>query len=938
MSSQAAARSTDPLSAAADEAQPFEQRLQPGLRIGPYELIRPLGRGGMATVHLARDTRLGRRVAIKFLLEKRRQVVDDFLREARATAACQHENIVTIYAVDELDGVPYMVLEYLEGESLRASIAGRRVSATRAVELMLPVLRALTRAHELGIVHRDLKPENVLLTSSGALKVLDFGIAALFDEPRPRASEPPPTAAANTNATAETGSAAQDDDLLDTAPTGLLAGTPAYMSPEQFGAAEPDARADLWAVGIMLYEMLAGHHPVQPLTLSAVHQSATSLDQPLPSIASVDATLPARLVHAVDRSLQKRRELRWSNARELLSELEAVLPTRAMRAISEDNAPYPGLLSFQESESDRFFGREREVRSTVARLRETPLVGIIGPSGIGKSSFVRAGVVPALKSSGDAWEAFVLRPGRQPLHTLSAIVHNGSSTNNSVKDKLAEYESLILRLRKEPGYLGAFLRALAVRRNERIVIFVDQFEELYTLVSDDEERRAFLACLAGVADDAAAPLRVLISLRSDFLDRVGEDKRFADELARGLMFLQPLARDGLREALVAPLEQIGYRFESEEVSEDMVQALATTPGALPLLQFAGAKLWETRDRARKLISAASYRELGGISGVLAQHADQVVAALPTQQQKLVRALFQRLVTSDGTRAVVNIDELVELSRDPAEVRALLDQLVQARLLVLQGRIDEGGTIELIHESLIRSWPLLRRWIDEGRDDAAFREQLTIAARQWDTRGRAQGLLWRGEAMADARHWRTRHNDRLPAKEQAFLDAVFSLDTRSARMRRAALVAVIAFLSAVIAIGSVLLVQVREAEQTARRAELQSRERADVAKFQRDRARQAEARVKSQLELVEREQAAKQQAQAEVQRGKEDLRSANADLAQALQQAEAQSRRASVAASDAQKLAGSLQATNQQLERLLDAERKRAEQLERERRKILTELK
>src|SRR5947209_5757485 len=166
--------------------------LEPGARIRQYEIIRELGRGGMGVVYLARDTKLARRVAIKFLVAESRELVEGFLREARATAACHHDNIVVIHEVDEHAGVPYMVLEYLEGQSLRAFIKGRQLPPGRVVELMVPVARALVRAHQLGIVHRDLKPENVFVTTGGTIKVLDFGIASLFAETQHHAPPPPP--------------------------------------------------------------------------------------------------------------------------------------------------------------------------------------------------------------------------------------------------------------------------------------------------------------------------------------------------------------------------------------------------------------------------------------------------------------------------------------------------------------------------------------------------------------------------------------------------------------------------------------------------------------------------------------------------------------------------------------------------------------------------
>jgi serine/threonine protein kinase len=907
-------------------AVPALKKLQAAVRIRQYELIRELGSGGMGVVWLARDTRLGRRVAIKFLLAQERDLIDGFLREARATAACQHENIVVIHEVDDGEdiGLPSMVLEYLEGQSLRSFIRGRQLSPHRAVELMLPVARALVRAHELNIVHRDLKPENIFVTQSGTIKVLDFGIASLFSEVAPPGD---PTIV-------ETGgmSSLGDDDITNTFAASKVTGTLPYMACEQFSDGGVDARADLWALGIILYELCSGHHPIQPLDSDALWRNAMHLEQPMPRLLDEVPQVPARLSQLVERCLQKRVDKRISSARAVLAELELLLPSRAQRKYGENESPYPGLVAFQEEESDRFFGRGRDVLQVLSRLREHPLAAIIGPSGVGKSSFVRAGVIPALKASGERWEAFVLRPGRQPLTALATMIQPlTTSVKSSIQDKINEHERLVQRLRDEPGYLGAVLRQRSVQRNEKIVLFVDQFEELYTLQPDEAQRRAFVACLSGVADDAQAPLRVVLSLRSDFLDRVGEDKRFADELARSLILLQPLGREQLREALKAPIEQLGHTFESQLMIEEMVAALATTPGALPLLQFAGSMLWEARDQERKMLTHASYMHMGGISGVLAQHADQVVHALSPPTQKLVRSLFQRLITAEGTRAIVEISELADLATDPKEVRTLVDHLVEARLLVVQARgAEDSATVELVHESLLTSWPLLRRWLEEGRDDAAFREQLRAAARQWHSHRRDEGLLWRGEAMEEARIWRARHSDALPSNEQQFLDAVFALANRAERLQRFAVIGTIALLTFVIALGTVALVQVRRAERRAI-------DQAQVARHEAERAREAETRVQAQLDTIRNEQEARTQAQKEVARGKEDLRVVNAELEQALEKANAESARAKSAASGEHKAAESLKDTNAKLQQLLAQERARSEKLEKERKKITTEL-
>ncbi len=327
-------------------------------------------------------------------------------------------------------------------------------------------------------------------------------------------------------------------------------------------------------------------------------------------------------------------------------------------------------------------------------------------------------------------------------------------------------------------------------------MFVDQFEELYTQVADQRERLAFTACLAGVCDDVTTPLRLVLSLRSDFLDHVAEAPALMAELTRGLFFLTPPNRDGLRDALIQPAEMAGYQFETPRMIESMLDHLEHTPGALPLLQFAASQLWEMRDRERRLLTAESYDRIGGIAGALASHADAVLAECTAREQALVRALFLRLITPERTRAIVPVSELYELSPDHAELHRVIDRLVRSRLLVGQtaagesGGTTAGGSIEIVHESLIQSWPLLRRWLDETQEDAAFLEQLRNAAKQWQAKGYAQYLLWRGEAMQEAKLWHSRYRGELPELQRAYLDAVFCLSARAARRKRLAIVGAI----------------------------------------------------------------------------------------------------------------------------------------------------
>ena len=889
-----------------------------GTRVNQFELIRELGRGGMGQVFLARDTRLARLVALKFLGLTSEELTRRFLVEARATARCQHENIVVIYEADEWQGKPYLALEYLEGEPLARTLAGKTLPPARAIEIMVPVVRALVRAHELAIVHCDLKPDNIYLTGDGVVKVLDFGIARLFAGPEGRPAAPDASA-----------------DLEATEPHGI-SGTLPYMSPEQWGADEIDHRTDLWAIGIVFWEMLTGRHPLDPVTTQRLWQAAASLDEPMPRIATAMPDVPSALEAIIDRCLAKRKADRFAGARELLEALEPLLPGRHGRRLEEGENPYPGMTAFQESDADRFFGRGRDVAHMVARMADHPLVGVVAPSGVGKSSFVRAGVIPALRAAqgSDEWEVFVTRPGRSPLASLAALL----------QPIAGDPQALLARLRAEPGILGTLLRSRARQKRERILLFVDQFEELYTLCGDAEERLAYTACLAGVADDPATPLRVAVSMRSDFLDRAAEDRVFMDRLTRGLLFLPPIDREGMREALVEPLAMVGCSFEREAMVADMLDSLAGAPGALPLLQFTASMLWDARDRTRRVLTETSYQAIGGVAGALATHADNVLAAMSPDRQKLARAVLLRLVTSDGTRAIVDVAELTGLAPDPGEVRAVVDQLVQARLLVVQAR-EEGPVVEIVHESLITRWPTLRRWIEETAEDAAFLEQLRGAAKQWQARGRPAGLLWRGEAIEDARTFARRYKGQLPARERAFLDAVLELGTRAARRRRGLVIGAFVVLVGLVAAAAVALVSIREAERTAR-------EQRGVAMREMTRAQEAEAQVLSQMDTIKAQLATIQEKEAERARAEEETAAATQELsaaetivAQSRESLEAANQRlkkaletARTAQREAEQATRRAEAAAARLEELLDKERKKVERLEVEKKKLATQLK
>ena len=272
------------------------QSLLTGQQIGVYKILSPLGKGGMGEVHLALDTRLQRKVAIKLLPARYTtdaERVRRFAQEARAASALNHPNILTIHEIGEVEDTHYIVTEYVAGETLRqrmTSAPHKQLPLTETLRITTQMTEAIAAAHEAGIIHRDIKPENVMVRKDGYVKVLDFGLAKLIEQTAPVIDPQAPTYASLTEA-------------------GIVMGTPRYMSPEQARGERVDARTDIFSLGVMLYEMIAGHAPFVGATTSETIAAILRDDPPL-LIASAPATPPA-LERIIGQALRKDRAERY---------------------------------------------------------------------------------------------------------------------------------------------------------------------------------------------------------------------------------------------------------------------------------------------------------------------------------------------------------------------------------------------------------------------------------------------------------------------------------------------------------------------------------------------------------------------------------------------------------------------------------------------------
>jgi WD40 repeat protein/tRNA A-37 threonylcarbamoyl transferase component Bud32 len=464
------------------------------------------------------------------------------------------------------------------------------------------------------------------------------------------------------------------------------------------------------------------------------------------------------------------------------------LTAESTRERAREPAPYLGLAPFSAGDARRFVGRERETETFVNLLRARRLVALVGASGAGKSSFLAAGVLASLP---DGWSSVSFRPGADPARAL------------------IQAAGLAVR----PEAPAADLADALVRRaaGGTLVVAVDQMEELFALGAVAEERTRFAAALARAADLGGGAVRVLLCMRDDFLARAEALEPLRGRLAGSLMVLVIPAPAELRRIVMAPALRAGYRFEDEALVDEMVAATADRPGGLALVAFTALAWWERRDEARKLLPAAAYREIGGVAGALAAHAEALYAALPASAQRAAREVVRHLVTAEGTRASLPAADLAQLA-GPGGAEAV-QALVAGRLLVARDDA-EGDAVELAHEALIEGWPLLARVREEDAALARLRDDLRAAARGWRERGRRDDELWRGRALAELEGFRTA-GVRLTDLEESFADASQALGRRTRRRRRVLLAA--AAVVAAVALG-VLSISERAARQSEERAQ------------------------------------------------------------------------------------------------------------------------
>ncbi len=505
--------------------------------------------------------------------------------------------------------------------------------------------------------------------------------------------------------------------------------------------------------------------------------------------------------------------------------------------------PFRGLEPFRRQDAAVFHGREELVDEIIARLGDHRLVAVVGPSGSGKSSVVRAGVVPALDTEEADWQVATFVPGADPF---AALVRALSVVSNLATDDLAQV--------MHGDVLDVLRAVLATRHPGRLLLVVDQFEELF-LVADDQVRERFVAGLVEVVDDPSSDVAVLVTVRADFLHRPLADPALGGRLRTGLVTVPPLTAAGVEQACTGPAATVGVTVEPELVAE-LVAAVTNQPGGLPLFQYALTQVFD--ERTGKVLTKAALDGMGGMQGILARRADDVHEGLDAAQQTLARQVFLRLVIlgdgAEDTRRRVTRRELGRLPAGRQAVDLVLERFGRARLLTLD-RDDATGeaTVEVAHEALLQAWPRLRRWIDEARDDLRLHRGLSTAAADWEAADRHPDFLLTGTRLDQYDDWeptsqvattsdedrflqasRT-HRDDLARQEGERREYERALEQRSVRRLRG----LVGVLLIALVVGAGLTAAALSQRRTALEAQVEAQQGQAAAVLARERARASE---------------------------------------------------------------------------------------------------
>lgn len=728
-----------------------------------YNLQEQIGVGSFGVVHKGIQKGIEREVAIK-IVHPQYANQPDFIRrfeqEAHIVATLEHPHIVPLYDFWRDPKGAYLVMRLLRGGNLGDADHAAPWSLATAVALTCQIASALHVAHRQGIIHRDVKPANILLDKDGNGYLSDFGIAKNL--------------AAQTTLT-------QEQPFL---------GSPSYVSPEQIRNEPVTDKTDQYSLGLVLFQLLAGSPPFTDESLLDLLKK--QVDEPLPLLVEQNGRLHPAIDTVLQQATAKRPSdrfpdmLAFAQALQALDDDHSAIVAVPQRLSLPDEAvenPYKGLRPFQEADADLFYGREALIAKLCHHLQENRFLAVVGPSGSGKSSVVKAGVLPALRSGAvsgsENWFFAQMNPSTHPMIELESAV---------MKIAVNPPASLLEPLQKDAhGLVRILTRVLPqdedVEEPSQLLLVIDQFEELFTLVEKASERQQFVDLLLTAVTEAHGRLRVIITLRADFYDRPMQQPGLSHWLQEHTELVLPLTATELEAAITTPAAKMGVTLQPGLVTA-IVSDVNEQPGALPLLQYALTELFAQRDG--RVMTHTAYQGMGGIGGALGKRAETLYDDLGGTGQDTVRQLFLRLVTlgegTEDTRRRVRLAELQGVEKgqyQEDQMTAVLEAYGRHRLLTFDhDPLTRDSTVEVAHEALLREWPRLRSWLQESREDIRQQRALNTAAAEWKRADRDDSFLLRGGPLTLFAEWVERTHLALTGSERAFLEA--SMQSRVAR--------------------------------------------------------------------------------------------------------------------------------------------------------------
>ncbi|HAV77027.1 MAG TPA: hypothetical protein DCX53_06710 [Anaerolineae bacterium] len=450
--------------------------------------------------------------------------------------------------------------------------------------------------------------------------------------------------------------------------------------------------------------------------------------------------------------------------------------------------PYKGLNYYDETDADLFVGREALTAKLTEHMISLALSGtpsnlrflaVIGASGSGKSSLVRAGLIPTLrwnKKSTD-WDIRILTPTANPIERLASSltqeIESVSRTATLMDDMVSDQRSLQIFAN----------RAFQTKNNSRLLLVIDQFEEVFTLCRSEEDRASFIENLLTASSEAGGPVVVLITLRADFYAHCADYVHLREALAENQEYIGSMSIDELRRVIEEPAHRGRWEFEPGLV-ELLLHDIGHEPGSLPLLSHALMETWQRR--RNRMMTLSGYTSTGGVRGAIAETAEAVFVDQFTREQQLTaKRIFLRLTelgdetSTEDTRRRATLSELILKTEETNSTQTVLKVLADARLI-----ITNEDSVEVAHEALIREWPTLRGWLEDNREGLRLHQHLIEAAQEWDAQDREPDLCYRGARLSHAQEWAETHMDEMNVLEREFLDASITWTQQEAAEREA----------------------------------------------------------------------------------------------------------------------------------------------------------